>query len=116
MLLVAEVIESPGGMCDVLGALGAHDHLLVRLEAQLPTLRQRIIAREPPGWSSLAHLLEETESLQVTLPQLDGVHLVLDTERFSPSEITDRVRSAPPDKLSRSPNRAVPGDLPVSPG
>jgi hypothetical protein len=101
VLLVAEVIESPAHLSDVLDALGADDHLLVRLEARLVTLRQRIIAREPPGWFGLAYLLEEAESLHVTLPELDGVHLALDTERLARTEITDQIRSARPDKLSR---------------
>jgi hypothetical protein len=102
VLLVAEVIESPAHLSDVLDALGADDHLLVRLEARLVTLRQRIIAREPPGWFGLAYLLDETESLHLSLRELDGVHLELDTERLGPTEITDRIRSARPEKLSHS--------------
>src|SRR3954447_2496523 len=46
-LLVAEVIESAAHLDDVLAALDADDHLLVRLDAALETLRQRIIVREP---------------------------------------------------------------------
>lgn len=98
-LLVAEVIESAGHLRDVLDAVGANDLLLVRLEARLATLRQRIIAREPPGWHGLDHLLGETEPLHTALAQLDGVHLVLDTEQLEPAEITARIRSARPDKL-----------------
>jgi len=63
-LLVAEVIESAAHLDDVLAALGSDDHLLVRLDAPLDTLRLRIIAREPPGWASLDYLLEETPKLQ----------------------------------------------------
>jgi broad-specificity NMP kinase len=98
-LLVAEVIESAGHLRDALGAVGADDLLLVRLETRLATIRERIIAREPPGWPGLDHLLGETEPLHTALPQLDGVHLVLDTEQLEPAEITERIRSARPDKL-----------------
>ena len=49
LLLVSEVIESPAHLRDVLTTLGADDHLLVRLEAAVATLHQRIIAREPPN-------------------------------------------------------------------
>jgi broad-specificity NMP kinase len=98
-LLVAEVIESAGHLRDVLNATGADDLLLVRLEARLATLRERIVAREPPGWPGLEHLLGETEPLHTALPQLDGVHLALDTERFDPAEISERVRAARPDVL-----------------
>lgn len=95
-LLVAEVIESAGHLRDVLNAVGADDHLLVRLEARLATLRQRIITREPPGWHGLDHLLGETEPLHRALSQLDGVHLALDTEQLGWAEIAERVRGARP--------------------
>ena len=100
VLLVAEVIESSGHLGDVLAALGADDHLLVRLDAPLATLRQRIVDREPPGWSSLAWLLDETPRLQTALAGLDGVHLPIDTEHVTSTEIVERIRSAGPGKLS----------------
>jgi hypothetical protein len=99
--IVAEVISSPGHLGEVLEALGADDHLLIRLEARLSTLRQRFVAREPPGWFGLEYLVEEAKSLHRNTPELDGVHMVLDTERLGSTEITDRIRSSRPDKLSR---------------
>ena len=100
LVLASEVIESPDHRDEVLAALGANDHLLVRLEAAVPTLRERITAREPPDWPMLEWLLEDAERTSTTLPRLDGVHLVLDTERLAPAEITDRIRAARPDKLA----------------
>jgi hypothetical protein len=100
LLLVAEVIESPGHLIDVLAAVGADDHLLVRLDAPLATLRQRIIAREPPGWPGLGYLLDETPRLQQGLSDLGGVDLVLSTETATTSQVVDRIRCARPDKLS----------------
>jgi hypothetical protein len=99
--IVAEVISSPGHLGEVLEALGADDHLLIRLEARLSTLQQRFVAREPPGWFGLEYLVEEAKSLHRNTPELDGVHMVLDTERLGSTEITDRIRSSRPDKLSR---------------
>ncbi len=99
-LLVAEVIESAAHLDDVLAALGAHDHLLVRLDASLETLRQRIIAREPPDWVGLEGLLDETPTLQVALIRLDGVHTVVDSEGSHLPQIVDQIRSARPDMLS----------------
>jgi hypothetical protein len=46
---------------------------------------------------------KEAKSLHRTMPELNGVHLVLDTERLGSTEMTDRIRSARPDKLSRGP-------------
>src|SRR4051794_22802440 len=99
-LLVAEVIESAAHLADVLAVLGAHDHLLVRLDAALETLRQRIIAREPPAWVGLDELLEETPALQAALIRLEGVHTVVDSERLDVTQIVDLIRSARPDMLS----------------
>jgi hypothetical protein len=101
LLLVAEAIESPGHFRDLLAALGADDHLLVRLAAPPATLLERIVAREPPGWSGLTHLLDEAPRLHASLAALDGVHLVLDSERTSPGEIAEQVRAARPDPLRR---------------
>ena len=46
------------------------------------TLRERIIAREPDGWFGLEYLLDEMQRLHATMPSLEGVHVVLDTERL----------------------------------
>ena len=82
LLVVAEVIESRTHLADVLAALGADDYLLARLHANPATLRERIIAREPDGWFGLEYLLDEMQRLHATMPSLEGVHVVLDTERL----------------------------------
>ena len=98
LLVVAEVIESDAHLADVLAALGADDHLLVRLEAEPETLRRRIIAREPEGWFGLDHLLNEMEQLHGSMPALEGVHLVMDTERLTTAQVTEAIRAALPDR------------------
>ena len=100
LVVVAEVIESPGHLRDVLRALDADDHLLVRLEAAVPTMRGRIVAREPPGWSGLERLLDESRALGASMKLLDGAQLVLDTERLAPDELARLIRAARPDRLS----------------
>jgi hypothetical protein len=102
LLLVAEVVESAAHLRDVLAALGASDHLLVRLEVAPDTLRDRIVAREPPGWSGLTYLLDYTERTAPALDALAGVHLALDGERLEPGEIVRRIRAAWPDRLTRA--------------
>lgn len=96
LLVVAEVIESAAHLADVLAALGADRHLLVRLEAEPATLRERIIAREPEGWFGLEHLLNEMEQLHLSMPALEGVQLVLDTERLTAEQIAQAIRAALP--------------------
>ena len=99
LVLVAEVVESQDHLADLLAALRADDHLLVRLDVRLETLRERIVAREPAGWHSLDFLLAETETWASALTQLDGVHLVLDGERLGPNEIAAAIRAERPDIL-----------------
>jgi adenylylsulfate kinase-like enzyme len=99
LLLVAEVIESQEHLGDVLSAVGADDHLLVRLDAPVATMRERIVEREPPGWFGLEHLVGEVEPLERSLDGLDGVHLTLDTERLSLAEVVERIRKARPELL-----------------
>ena len=79
--------------------VGADEHFLVRLEAQPSTLVQRIIAREPEAWSGLAHLIEHTQELAATMPALNGVGLVLNTEGQRPEAVAQRIRAARPDEL-----------------
>ena len=99
LLIVAEVIESQAHLADVLAVLGVDDHLLVRLDANPATLRDRIITREPNGWFELERLLDEAQRLHATMPALAGVHVVLDTERLSLSQVTDSIRDARADVL-----------------
>jgi broad-specificity NMP kinase len=99
LLVVGEVVESSDQLNALLGAVGADDHLLVRLEAPPALLRQRILQREPPGWSGLDHLLAEAEVLAGSQRQLEGVHLVADTARAGPEAVAARIRAERPDLL-----------------
>lgn len=92
LLLVAEAIESPAHVHALLAAVGADGHLLVSLTAPLDTLRERIAAREPPGWHGLERLLGETEPLARVAAELGGVHLVVDTTTATTPEVAGRIR------------------------
>jgi broad-specificity NMP kinase len=100
VVLVAEVIETPDHLTDVLAAVGADDHLLVRLDAPPATLRQRVVDREPPGWHGLDFLLKATPRLQSDLAGLGGVHLVINTEQAAVPEVVERIRAARRDRIS----------------
>jgi hypothetical protein len=100
LLLLAEVVESNAHLAELLAAVGADDHLLVRLEARPATMQERIVAREPLGWSGLGHLLGEVERYAISLTELDGVHVTLDSEELSPQEEAVQIRAERPDKLA----------------
>ena len=82
------------------GPIAVDDHLLVRLHASPVSLRARIIAREPERWFGLEFLLDEMQRLYATMPSLEGVHLVLDTEDLSVQQITESIRAARPEVLT----------------
>jgi hypothetical protein len=63
-------------------------------------LRARIIAREPEGWFGLEFLLDEMQRLHATMPSMEGVHVVLDTEDLSVQQITESIRAARPAVLT----------------
>jgi hypothetical protein len=99
LLVVAEVIESSAHLAHLLDALGADEHLIVALQADPATLRERIIEREPDGWFGLDHLLDEMERLAAEPPALGDVRLTFDTTRSSAVEIATAIRSVRSDLL-----------------
>lgn len=102
LLLVAQTLESDHDVAQLLGAVEADAHFLVRLEARPDTLAARIAAREPRSWSGLPGLVAHANVLAATMPALRGVHLVVSTENVRPEEVAARIRDARPDWLSPS--------------
>jgi cytidylate kinase len=102
LLLVAQTVETEGDLAQLLDAVGADGFFLVRLEAQPATLVERILAREPAGWSGLSGLIEHAQALAATMPRLRGFDLVLTTEGQRPEAVAERIRAARPDILGAS--------------
>ena len=72
----------------LMGAIGAEDVFVVRLQAAPDTLAERIIAREPPHWSGLAALVEHARAM----PPVPGADLVLSTEGERAEDVAARIR------------------------
>lgn len=94
LLLVAQTIETNADLARLLAAIGARERFLVRLEAQPATLVERIVAREPAGWSGLADLVQHAQVLAESMTALEGVDLVLSTESQRPEDVARRIRAA----------------------
>ena len=84
LILCSATITSPAYMRDLLAALAADDRLVVRLDADSPTLRHRIIEREPPSWSGLPHLLDAVEGISIDSRLLTNVDAAFSTTDGSP--------------------------------
>jgi hypothetical protein len=78
----------------LLDAVGADERFLIRLEAPLPLLTERIKRREPRERTGLERLLDATGPLAAMHAALPGVDLVLNNERAGPSAVAAAIRDA----------------------
>ena len=95
LLLVTATLIDDAHRESVAAAIGAERTMLVRLEADSETLRERILAREPPGWDGLPELLNASRLSAASMPNaLSGVDLVLSTEGRKPGEVAAQLDDA----------------------
>jgi gluconate kinase len=99
LLLVVVTVESDTDLRGVLDAIGADEHVVVRLEADPATLAQRIVEREPEDWSALRDLVAASARVAPVIAALDGIDLALSTEDARPGEVAARIRDAFPAAL-----------------
>jgi predicted kinase len=92
MLLVTATIEDDERLRSVLDALDAPARLLVLLHADPETMRERLLSREPPGWSGLPELLNASRRLAATMPDLDGIDVAIATDGRRPSDVAAELR------------------------
>jgi hypothetical protein len=102
-LLVAATVEDEQELGDVLAAIGADEHAVVRLEAAPDTLRRRITEREPDGWPGLDELVAAADRISPAIARFDGTALALSTEDTRPADVAERIRAAFPDELHQGP-------------
>jgi GTPase SAR1 family protein len=102
LLLVATTVESDADLHGVLSAVGADEHVVVRLEAEPATLARRIVEREPEDWSGLDALVAASARLGPVIAGLGGIELALSTEDARPRDVAARIRDAFPEPLRPS--------------
>jgi hypothetical protein len=103
LLLVTVSVESADDLREVLRAVGADEHVVVRLEAEPATLRRRIIDREPETFTELDEVVAVSARLGPVIAGLDGVALALGTEGQQPLAVAARIRDAFPAVLRPGP-------------
>jgi len=99
VLLLARTIETDTDLLRLLEAVGADERFVVRLEAHPATLVDRIVAREPESWSGLSQLVEHTRRLALSMPDLNGIDLVLSTDGRRPESVAASIRKELPGRL-----------------
>jgi hypothetical protein len=99
LILVGATATSGDYLAALVAAIDADDYLVVRLEADPLTLRERITAREPAEWSGLPRLLDAVDEIALVSSSLEDVHLVYSTEDASPLAVAAQIRRARPEVL-----------------
>jgi hypothetical protein len=99
LLLVTATVGSDADLRGVLAAIGADEHVVVRLHAEPATLRERIIDREPDTFTELDELVAAAARLSPVIAGLHGIALALSTEGERPAAVAARIRDAWPAKL-----------------
>jgi broad-specificity NMP kinase len=101
LLLVAQTLETDDDAEQLFGAVGADEYFVVRLDARPATLVERIVEREPAGWSGLDELVEHAQELAASMPALCRVDLVVSTQDAPAEDVAARIRAAGPPALNR---------------
>jgi len=99
LMLIGQTIETDDNLAQLLDAIGADESFVVRLEARPATLVERVIQREPQGWSGLGDLVAHAQELAALVPAPGSVDLVLSTEGQRPEAVAECIRQALPDEL-----------------
>lgn len=99
LLIVTATPQDRGEATAALDAAGGDSRLLVRLEADVATLRQRIEAREPEDWSGLAELVESARRLAGSMAAI-GVDLVLATDARRPEQVAGEIEAMLDDRVA----------------
>jgi predicted kinase len=94
LFVITATIEDEAHREAVLEAVGAEETMVVRLEADPQTLRERILAREAPGWGGLPDLINASRRLAESMQELPGVDLVLSTEEGQPADVATSIEAA----------------------
>jgi hypothetical protein len=93
LLVCGATVTSEAYLEGLFQALRPAERIVVRLDADEPTLRERIERREPPEWSGLAGLLSAVGELAAISRSLENIDAVYSTTDLSPDEIALRVNA-----------------------
>jgi predicted kinase len=99
LIVVGATATSANYLAAVVAAVAADEYLIVRLEADPLTLRERIVAREPAEWPGLPRLLDAVDAIALASRSLEDVQLVCSTEENSALAVATQIRDARPELL-----------------
>lgn len=92
--LVAATTETTAELRAVVAACSADCVSVICLTASPDTVAGRIVAREPDAWPGKAPLIAHARRLARSIPAIDGIDLVIDTQDRDPVAVAGEVRDA----------------------
>jgi chloramphenicol 3-O-phosphotransferase len=94
LFLIAATTENVQELRAVVGAVTADALLVVCLAARAEVVAARLENREPDRWPGKRDLIARAEQLALSIPQIEGIDIVIDTESDNPEEVARQIRGA----------------------
>jgi chloramphenicol 3-O-phosphotransferase len=94
LFLVAATTETVEELRGVLDALAVAPVLVVCLRAAPDTVAARLAHREPDAWPGKQPLIVHARALAGTIPSIEGIDLVVDTDGRDAVDVAREVRDA----------------------
>lgn len=94
LFLLAATTETGDELRGVVEAVAADRVIVVCLSAPPDTVAARIARREPDSWPGKAALIAHARQLARSIPAIEGLELVIDTEGRDAAAVAGEVRDA----------------------
>jgi chloramphenicol 3-O-phosphotransferase len=94
LFLIAATTETAAELEGVVGALDADRVIVVCLSAPEEVVAARVEAREPDAWPGKQRLIEHAGVLAQSIPNIDGIDLVIDTDAREAQDVALEIREA----------------------
>jgi cytidylate kinase len=91
LFLIAATIESVEELREIQAATGADRSFVVCLTAAAEVLAERLQSREPDRWPGKRKLIAHARKLAATIPDLDGIDLVIDTDEREADDVAAQI-------------------------
>ena len=92
--LVIATTETSEELAAVIGAIGADQVATVLLTAPPDVVAERIGAREPDSWPGKSQLIRHARALAVSMPQLAGIDVAVNTAGRDADDVAVDIRAA----------------------
>ena len=94
LFLIAATPETADELRGVISAVGADSVFVVCLVASPDLVAARIEKREPDRWPGKKKLIAHARQLALTVPLIDGVDLLIDTDERDAADVAGEIRDA----------------------